>query len=224
MKTDLKQPRPARRRSVAARRPGRSLAAVLAALALVAPTTADARDYDPEFDTVPAGATAGADADRDPAAAHAPRVGAMLAAGAGAGAVGFFCGAIIGQAIGKDGEDSLDGLEEGVIVGSVVGGLLLPLGVHGGNGGRGSLPHVMATSILVGAAGWALASELDGPTAVLATPLFQLGGCAAVEVATMPGQPDGQPQAARPAAAPATIAVGPGLIGGAAAVVVGGRF
>jgi hypothetical protein len=145
----------------------------------------------------------------------------MLVAGAASGAVGFLIGALIGGQVADDddgGADDLDSLAGAFVGGSILGGLAVPLGVNQANDGAGSLPLGLVTSVLVGGAGL-LATDATGSAAVLlATPLFQLGACTAVEQLTDPrrDEPSGSP-------APG-VTVGVGMYDRAPALVVGGRF
>ena len=53
---------------------------------------------------------------------------------------------------------------------SVLGGITLPLGVHGGNARRGNGYLVMATSLAVGATAWALAIDTGESGWILLSP------------------------------------------------------
>ena len=141
-----------------------------------------------------------------------PRNAATLAvAGLLAGATGFTAGALMGFNIGDgSGDGVLDGLENSVAVGSLLGGLTLPIGVHLANRSAGDGGKVVLTSVGVGVAGWSLALATETWELVPLTAVVQLFACVAVE------------QSTTPRAAP--IQVSAGMIDRAPALVIGGRF
>ncbi len=111
----------------------------------------------------------------------------MILTGTGAGALGFAAGAAAGSTMG-DGSKEFSGVVEALVVGSIVGGLTLPLGVHHGNKDQGNLGLVMATSLAVGGVGWLIISESNSGAILPAIPLAQLIGCIMVEKATTPSK------------------------------------
>jgi len=137
---------------------------------------------------------------------HRTNGGRAFAYGILAGTAGFAAGAMIGAGFSDD-EHEFDGLAAGFIGGSILGGLFLPLGVHKGNHKQGKLGLVMLTSVLTAGAGWGLAAATNDGAFVVATPLVQLVGCTAVEVATTPS-----PESPRLAAGPMVMDGQPGLV------------
>jgi len=127
-----------------------------------------------------------ADGTASPPPDHQTHAGKALAFGILAGTAGFAVGAVIGSGF-ADGDREFDGLATGFIGGSILGGLFLPLGVHSGNKRQGNLGLVMLTSVLTAGVGWGLAGATNDGAFVVATPMIQLLGCTAVEVATTPG-------------------------------------
>ncbi len=105
---------------------------------------------------------------------------AMVLAGSASGTVGFMVGAIIGAGTSND-TDEMAGLGEALVIGSIVGGLALPLGVHAGNRFQGDLGKVMGTSIIVGAAGWLVLWQTENSAVLPVIPLVQLVSCIIVE-------------------------------------------
>ncbi len=188
------------------------------------------RGQDPEFDVPDPDAPAASAAPDEAGEPAGPgSTGAMLLLGTSAGVAGFLGGFYLGVAIGDHDDGYLDGLDEGMLVGSVVGGLAMPLGIHGANHGRGSLPLVLTTSLLVGGAGWLAAVAADDGAYLLATPIAQLIACTMVEVSTDPGRGhsarDPRPEDDR--AADRTVPridVGAGLVAGRPGLVIHGTF
>ena len=145
-----------------------------------------------------------------------------LFVGLGAGTVGFLAGFIIGANAGSDGSGEFDGLAEGLVLGSVAGGLLLPLGVHAGNGSRGNGLAVMATSVGIGLAGWALTLETENGIYLPLTAMAQLAACTTVEYQTARSRQRAEASARVPAQP--TISIGPSLIEGRPGLLVTGTF
>lgn len=144
---------------------------VLAASALAPCTSVQAQD---SFQAATPDTSAGQD-----------HVLGMILTGTAAGTLGFLSGAIIGINIDDD-QGEYSGLEEGLILGSIFGGLSLPLGVHAGNKSQGHLGKVMTTSIAVGGAGWLIIAKTGNGVFLQTLPLLQLIGCIIVENATTP--------------------------------------
>ncbi len=109
----------------------------------------------------------------------------MVLTGTAVGTAGFLTGAIIGHQLTDDGSE-WDGIEGAMIGGSIIGGLALPLGVHGGNHNQGNLLAVEATSIGVGGLGWALFFGTGNEGLLFLTAVTQLWACVLVEQATTP--------------------------------------
>ncbi|MBD3221558.1 hypothetical protein GF314_09970 [bacterium] len=150
---------------------------------------------------------------------HPVRAGAL---GMATGTIGFVSGFYLGSHD-DDGGEGLDAVARGVIIGSIVGALTLPLGAHAGNGSQGDLGLVMLASVLAGGVGWGLAAAADDGNAVIVTPVLQIVACVAVEVTTTPdGAPDG------PEAAPDhrgwDLQAGLGAVDRQPALLIGGRF
>jgi hypothetical protein len=122
---------------------------------------------------------------------------AAVIGGTIAGVAGFTVGALVGAGFAD--EEEWEEFSYGLAVGSVVGGLALPLGVHSGNDNQGNLGKVMATSVITGLAGWGLAAATERPEIVMALPLIQLTTCTLVEVGTM-DRPDDRVALQAPAA------------------------
>lgn len=121
---------------------------------------------------------------------------AMILSGSAVGALGFVAGAAIGMSITDDGTE-WSGFEGALIGGSIAGGLLLPVGVHGGNKMQGNLLAVEATSIGVAAAGWTMAFTTNNEWVLPATAVAQLLACILVEQGTTPeGGSESKPQTA----------------------------
>lgn len=120
---------------------------------------------------------------RHPSSAPAirqPSVVAPVLAGAAGGALGLYGGAVAGLlATGNEGEWNF-----GLIVGAFVGEtLLLPIGVHLGNGSRGSFLGDLGLSILTGLAGAGVAG-LAGTAGFAIGAAGQLAAVVANERAT----------------------------------------
>lgn len=150
--------------------------------------------------------------------------GRAVAYGFGAGMVGFAAGALIGADL-HEGEGDLDDLVGGVVGGSILGGLTLPLGVHFGNRRQGNLALVMAASVATGLAGWGAAWAANDGHVVLLTPALQIVASVMVENATTPASTS-PPQPTVPPPGPhrwdigLAPAVGPRQVG----LVLSGRF
>ncbi len=108
--------------------------------------------------------------------------------GVAGGALGFFGGGLLGYGV----ETGLAGCEgeewcgfAGILFGAVIGEMVaLPLGVHMANRSRGSYAPGLATSIVVGLGGLALAGATGGiaaPLVVPAIPIAQILAAIAVE-------------------------------------------
>ena len=117
-------------------------------------------------------------------AADSASTGRLVLYGVGGGAVGLLAGGFLGAAVG--GGDlfnrcdferwvcALHGSIAGAVIGESAG---LALGVHLGNSRRGRYLPAMLSSLLIGAAGTALALELEDPEApflLVLTPAVQL--------------------------------------------------
>jgi hypothetical protein len=150
-----------------------------------------------------------------------------VAFGVGTGAAGFLVGFLVGSSDDGDGE-GLDDLANGIIIGSAVGALTLPLGVHAGNESQGNLGLVMLTSVLAGGAGWGLAAVLDDPHVVLVTPVLQIVSSVAVEIATTPRRsPSNEPSSddeVGPHDRDWDMRASVGVIDRQPALLIGGRF
>jgi hypothetical protein len=119
-----------------------------------------------------------------------PSTALLVAGGLLAGAAGFFGGALAGAALTEcEVEDDYCVLG-GAIVGAGIGeSLLMPVGVHVGDAGRGDLAPGMLASAAIGAAGLAglYISDFDPPAApviVVVAPLAQLLATIAIERST----------------------------------------
>ena len=108
----------------------------------------------------------------------------MVGAGIGCGAAGFMAGALIGASTSDNPQNEFDGLEEALVLGSLTGGITLPMGVHLANGNRGDTGKVVLTSLAIGAAGWWAAFAAESPGFLLVIPVMQLVGCVMVEEST----------------------------------------
>lgn len=150
--------------------------------------------------------------------------GRAIAYGLGAGLVGFFAGALIGAEV-HEGEGELVDLAAAVVGGSILGGLILPLGVHLGNRRQGNLPLVMAASVATGLAGWGAAWVANDGHVALLTPALQIVASILVETATTPASTS-PPQPTDPPPGPhrwdigLAPAIGPRQVG----LVVSGSF
>ena len=204
-----RRPRPP---SAAARALALTAAVLMMALAappgLAGPRSAP-RDHDFSATASPAPALA------DSARAEGNTGARSIFYGLATGVAGFGFGAVVGMMSQKDEAGELAGLEGFVIGGSIGGALALPLGVHAGNHGRGSLGAVMLTSVAVGGAGWAALYAFDEGAILPVTAMAQLVLCTVVEQATTPGSPS---------ATAGVTAVAPCVIAGGGGVVVTGRF
>lgn len=114
---------------------------------------------------------------------------ALAAGGLVGGAVGALGGFYVGAILGSDDDDDLDFLGTGVAVGTIGEGLLLPLGVHIANGGRGSYMSSALASLGLAAGGLLAleAAHYDPPAApiiLIAVPIAQLAASIAIERAT----------------------------------------
>jgi len=105
---------------------------------------------------------------------------AMVLAGSASGTVGFMVGAIIGAGTSNNTGD-MAGLGEALVIGSIAGGLALPLGVHAGNRYQGDLEKVMGASIIVGATGWLVLLQTENSAVLPFIPIVQLVSCIIVE-------------------------------------------
>ncbi len=110
---------------------------------------------------------------------------AMIVSGSAGGALGFVAGAAIGKAMTDDGGE-WSGFEGALIGGSIAGGLVLPIGVHGGNKRQGNLLAVEGTSIGVALAGWTIALTTENEIMLPVTAVCQLFACILVEHGTTP--------------------------------------
>ena len=97
----------------------------------------------------------------------------MVVGGVVGGAVGFFAGALAGAKLTE--HDCEDCAFVGAIYGSVAGGsALLPLGIHVANRGRGNFGMSLLSSLAIGGAGLALASQFDDAGVMIAVPVLQI--------------------------------------------------
>ena len=112
----------------------------------------------------------------------------MAAYGLLTGAAGVLLGGLVGAALGGDTEDAdswVEGLQ-GAVIGATIGeSLMLPIGVHFGNGRQGELLWSMPASLAIGVAGAALGREFESsgrswPVLIL-TPIAQLAAAIAIE-------------------------------------------
>jgi hypothetical protein len=114
----------------------------------------------------------------------------LAAGGLIGGAVGAVGGFYVGAVLASDGDDDdLDFLSGAVAVGTIGEGLLLPLGVHIANGGRGSYATSALASLGLAAAGLLAleAAHYDPPTVpivLIAVPIAQIATSIAIECAT----------------------------------------
>jgi hypothetical protein len=126
-------------------------------------------------------------ADREPAAQNQGSAGISVLAGLGLGLGGFAAGGLVGAVIASDCSGGEWCQLEGAFYGAAAGGTLgMALGVHLGNGRRGSL----ALDFLTGAAVWgagigiAAASDWDGTVsgvAFVTVPIVQFVSTIVVE-------------------------------------------
>lgn len=112
----------------------------------------------------------------------------MVAAGLGAGLVGFVVAGYIGARIADDPNsyEDLDALGGAIVGGTIGESLLLPVGVHLADHRKGSVLPAMLASLVIGVAGVSLAiasqdaAPLPGVILVL-TPVSQLISAIAIE-------------------------------------------
>lgn len=148
---------------------------------------------------------------------------ATRAAGAGlvAGTAAFSVGMVVGAVMFQDPGEGWSGLEAGFVLGSVMGGIALPLGVHAGNRGRGKGVAVVATSLAVGAAGLAVAAGTGRAFVLPMTVVGQIAACTAVEMRT---SPQARPAPVTTRAPAPRISVGAAAIDGKPGFVIAGTF
>ena len=112
----------------------------------------------------------------------------MVAYGLLTGAAGLLLGGLVGAALSGDTDDSdswVKGLQ-GAVIGATIGeSLMLPVGVHIGNGRQGELLWSMPASLAIGVAGAAISREFESrgkawPFMIL-TPIAQLAASMAIE-------------------------------------------
>jgi hypothetical protein len=112
-----------------------------------------------------------------------PAVGWPIAGGALAGTAGFFAGALVGGSIadggifGEEGCDveDLGCLINGILAGAAIGeSILLPVGVHLGNGRRGNFPVGLVTSMGLAGLGVAAAYAVNDPAPLVPAAVVQL--------------------------------------------------
>jgi hypothetical protein len=97
------------------------------------------------------------------------------------GTVGLYGGAIAALALNDDGSSDLGDLGAAVLGGLVAEVVLLPLGVHVGNAGKGSFLGDLAVSALTGVAGIGLIALIQDAPGVIAGVGLQLGSVVYVE-------------------------------------------
>lgn len=122
------------------------------------------------------------DPDPDPKDSTESRGLEMALGGAGLGALGYFGGAVAG--VYMSGSQGLGALAVALLGGSIGGAVMMPIGVHGGNDGRGSLGATMGVSVVVVGAGLGLVLATEEANLLWAIPVTQLLACMAVESAT----------------------------------------
>jgi hypothetical protein len=117
------------------------------------------------------------------ALAPQPGVGWPIAGGVLAGTAGFFAGAVIagniaeGGIFGEEGcgVEDLGCLINGILAGAAIGeSILLPVGIHLGNGRRGNLPLGLVTSLGLAGLGVAGAAGVDDPWPLVPAAVAQL--------------------------------------------------
>ncbi len=175
--------------------PGITLRPVLAAalLALAAVSPAGAQRIAPPLSALRADAPAPAPAPYAPVLQDGGRFvsdATLALGGVAGGAVGFFGGGLIGYTA----ETGLTGCAGdewcgfgGILLGAAVGEVvMLPMGVHLANRSRGSYAPSLGTSVAVGLAGLAVASQAGEAAGVVvaAVPVAQLLAAIAVERGT----------------------------------------
>jgi hypothetical protein len=100
--------------------------------------------------------------------------------------MGFTVGAMAGAGLGDNGEP-FGGMAEALLLGSLVGGMSMPAGVHGANHQRGSYGLTTLASFSSAAAAWATVIHTGKHEFVYTIPFIQVAACVVAEsLATRP--------------------------------------
>jgi hypothetical protein len=154
---------------------------LLAALLFAVPTLAAAQDYHasilylaPAPDTTAQGVSS---------LGHQPTIVLPVIGGAVGGLVGMYGGLLVGASIENDAYG--DGITEGMALGFLGGEMLmLPVGVHLGNGRKGSFLADLAVSAVIGTGAVLLTSATDDGTPIVVGAMVQYVAVVAVERVT----------------------------------------
>lgn len=114
---------------------------------------------------------------------HQPMILLPILGGATGGVVGMYGGLVVGASIEND--PNSDDITTGMAVGFLAGEMLmLPVGVHLGNGRKGSFLADLAVSTVIGTSAVFLTAASDNGTPILVGAVAQYAAVVAVERAT----------------------------------------
>src|SRR5690349_14042650 len=159
---------------------------LLAVITLVLPTLAAAQDYHASILYV--GRAADTTAPVGPARVaedidHQPTILLPMLGGATGGVVGMYGGLVVGASI--ENNPNADDITTGMAVGFLAGEMLmLPVGVHLGNGRKGSFLADLAVSTVIGTSAIFLTASTNDGTPIIIGAAMQYAAVIAVERAT----------------------------------------